>query len=237
MKIEILFPELSTLYGDAGNILYIKSCLKDAEITETHYQQEPLFAKERVDMIYIGSMTEHNQLFAIKYLLPYKERLVELIEDGVVFLATGNAMELFGEYIADDENKWEALGIFPFHSKRKTEYFRHNSHFLGDFDGIKIVGYKSQFSFCYGNFNEPFMKVAGGCGNNPEDIFEGIHHKNFFATYVIGPLLPFNPPFAKHLFSLAGYTGELSFEQEATDAYNCRLAHLTQENVNFYPRH
>ncbi len=237
MKIEILFPELSTLYGDAGNILYIKSSLKDAEITETHYQDKPLFAKERVDMIYLGSMSENNQLFAIKYLMPYKERLRELIEDGVVFLATGNAMELFGEYIADDENKWEALGIFPFYSKRKTHYFRHNSHFLGSFDGIEIVGYKSQFSYCYGDFKHPFIKVLGGCGNNPEDSFEGIHYKNFFATYVIGPLLPFNPYLAKHIFHLAGFEGEVAFEKEAIDAYECRLKHLKQEDVNFFPSH
>lgn len=237
MKIEILFPELCTLYGDAGNILYIKSSLKDAEITETHYQDKPLFAKERVDMIYIGSMSENNQLFAIKYLMPYKERLRELIEDGVVFLATGNAMELFGEYIADDENKWEALGLFPFYSKRKTHYFRHNSHYLGSFNDIEVVGYKSQFSFCYGDFKDPFMKVLGGCGNTPDDLNEGIHYKNFFATYVIGPLLPFNPYLAKHIFSLAGFEGEVAFEKEAIEAYECRLRHLKQEDVNFFPPH
>ena len=237
MKIEILFPELSTLYGDAGNILYIKSCFNSEDITETHYQDKPLFAAERVDMIYIGSMTENNQLKAIEYLLPYKERLLELIEDGVVFLATGNAMELFGEYIADDDNKWDALGIFPFYAKKKTEYCRHNCHFLGTFEGMNIVGYKSQFSFCYGDFKEPFIKVLGGYANNPEDSFEGIHHKNFFGTYVIGPLLPFNPPFAKYLFSLIGYEGKLSFEDDATEAYNYRLKHLKQDDVNFYPRH
>ena len=237
MIIEILFPELSTLYGDAGNTLYIKSCFEADAVRETHYQDKPLFAEKRVDMIYIGSMTESNQLLAIKYLLPYKKRIEELIEDGVVFLATGNAMEIFGEYIADDENKWDALGVFPFYAKKKTEYCRHNCHFLGNFEDMDILGYKSQFSYCYGNFENPFMKVTGGFGNNPEDNTEGIHYKNFFATYVIGPLLPFNPPFAKHLFSLAGFEGKLSFEKEAMDAYNYKLKHLKNPQVNFYPRH
>ena len=31
MKIEILYPELCTLYGDKGNMQYLKLCLPDAE--------------------------------------------------------------------------------------------------------------------------------------------------------------------------------------------------------------
>lgn len=233
MKIELLFPELSTLYGDAGNILYLKKTCKDAEFIETHLQDVPCFVSEEVDMIYIGSMTENNQLFAVKALKPYAQRIKELIDSGVVFLATGNAMELFGEYIAEGENKNEALGIFPFYSHRNVEYFRHNSHFLGRFNDIEVVGSKSQFAYCYGKFEHPFMSVAGGCGNNPEDKTEGIHYRNFFATYVLGPILPLNPPFAKHILSLAGFDGALAFEKEAIDAYNFRLNNLKLDGVKF----
>ena len=39
MKIEFLFPELSTVYGDAGNSLYIRKSIKDADIIETKLEK------------------------------------------------------------------------------------------------------------------------------------------------------------------------------------------------------
>lgn len=233
MKIELLFPELSTVYGDAGNALYLKKTCKDAQFIETHLQDKPHFVSGNVDMIYLGSMTEKSQIFAINALKPYVNRIKELIENGVVFLCTGNSMELFGEYIAEDDKKVEALGVFPFNSKRSSEYFRHNSMFLGDFEDIEVVGCRSQFAYVYSKSDTPFMKVKGGIGNNPDDKFEGIHYKNFFATYVLGPLLPLNPKLTKHILSLAGFSGEVAFEKEAMDAYNLRLEKLKEEGVNF----
>ena len=43
MKIEILYPELCTLYGDKGNMQYLKLCLPDAEFVETTLNAKPLF--------------------------------------------------------------------------------------------------------------------------------------------------------------------------------------------------
>ncbi|MGN0447195.1 MAG: hypothetical protein ACI4GC_01465 [Acutalibacteraceae bacterium] len=237
MKIEILFPELCNLYGDSSNMRYLSACAPEAEITYTANYSEPLFAKERVDLIYLGSMTENNQLLAIKKLKKYTGRIKELIEDGVIFLVTGNAIELFGEYIAKGEEKNEALGIFPFYAKRKVEYFRHNSMFLGQFENMEIVGCKSQFSYLYGSFNHPFIKVTGGYGNNPgdeSDKNEGIRYKNFFATYLLGPLLVLNPLFTKYILRLLDCNDSLAFEKEAMDAYNFRLEGLKQEGVNFF---
>jgi len=90
MKIELLFPELSTVYGDAGNALYLKKTCKDAQFIETHLQDKPHFVSGNVDMIYLGSMTEKSQIFAINALKPYVSRIKELIENGVVFLCTGS---------------------------------------------------------------------------------------------------------------------------------------------------
>ena len=233
MKIELLFPELCTVYGDAGNVLYLKKSCKDAEFIETALQSKPYFIDNDVDMILIGSMTEKSQLFAINALKPYINRIKECIEAGVVFLCTGNSMELFGEYIAEDDTKWDALGIFPFYSKRSSEYFRHNSMFLGEFEDIEVVGCRSQFAYIYSKCDTPFMSVKGGIGNNPDDKSEGIHYKNFFATYVLGPILPLNPKLTKKILSIAGFKGEVAFEKEAMEAYNLRLTKLKEEGINF----
>ena len=39
MKIEILFPEYCNLFGDYGNMMYLKACLPDAEICRDIYEQ------------------------------------------------------------------------------------------------------------------------------------------------------------------------------------------------------
>ena len=53
---------------------------------------------------------------------------------------------------------------------------------------------------------------------------EGIRVNNFMATYVIGPLLVLNPPFAKYLLEKCGAdSGDLAFEEAAMEAYDARV--------------
>ena len=238
MIVEVLYPEFGNLFGDMANMRYLQACAPDIEFVYTDIRSTPRFVNERVDMLYLGSMPERKQVMAMEQLKPHVQRLKELIEDGVVVLATGNAMELFGQYISDlgDNcgNKTEMLGLFPFHADRKIQEIRHNSMFLGDFDGIAMVGCRSQFSFCRGEFTHPFIQVRGGCGNSPEDKTEGIHYKNLFATYLLGPLLVLNPQFTKYLLRLLGHDDTLAFEQQAMEAYQLRLSQLEDPNANFH---
>ena len=37
MKIEILFPEICNLFGDMGNMKYLKKCLPNAEFISTAF--------------------------------------------------------------------------------------------------------------------------------------------------------------------------------------------------------
>lgn len=110
MKIEILFPESCNLYGDTSNMKYLKKCLPNEEYIETWLEAEPAFVSQDVDFIYMGAMTERMQERVIQKLLPYKERIKELIEKNVVFLLTGNAIEVLGKYIEnEDGSKIEGL--------------------------------------------------------------------------------------------------------------------------------
>ena len=144
MKIEMLYPEVCNLFGDISNIKYLKKCLPDAEIIKTEINSEPAFVTQDIDMIYMGPMPENIQEVAIRKLRPYKERIEELIKKNVVFLVTGNAIELFGKYIEnEDGSKIEALSIFDIYAKRDMMH-RHNSIFLGKYEDIEIVGCKSR---------------------------------------------------------------------------------------------
>lgn len=225
LKIEILFPEFCNLYGDISNMKYLKKCLPNANFIETAFDEEPCFAKEKVNFIYLGPMTENMQEKVITKLKPYKERIEELIEENIIFLITGNAIEIFGKYIEnEDGSKIEALGIFDTYAKRDMLH-RHNSIFIGKWDNIDIVGFKSQFTFAYGNNEENyFAKVEKGIGLNKESKLEGIMKNNFIGTYLIGPILILNPLFTKKLIEKMGVKEKkLAFEEDLKAAYNQRL--------------
>ena len=104
MKIEILFPEICNLFGDISNIKYLKKCIPEEEYIETALNDEPAFVSQDVNFIYLGPMTERTQEKVIKKLLPYKERIEELISKDVVFLFTGNALEILGKYIENEDS-------------------------------------------------------------------------------------------------------------------------------------
>lgn len=239
MKIEILFPEIAGLYGDLANMKYLSQCVKDAELVYTNLDKEPAFLTEDISMIYMGGMTEKKQEIVIEKLMPYKEAIIKEIEKNTVFLVTGNAIEIFGSYIEkDDKNRIEALGIFPIHAKREM-FNRYDSLVLGEFEDMKIVGFKSQFSHSYADnrdevFEEYFYKVIRGAGLNPDSNLEGIRRNNFFASYTIGPLLVLNPYFTKYIIKLLGIENPiLAFEEANIEAYETRLAEFEKENIKF----
>ena len=225
LKIEILFPEFCNLYGDISNMKYLKKCLPNASFHETAFDEEPLFTKEEVNLIYLGPMTESMQEKVITKLKPYTDRIKELIEKNVIFLITGNALEIFSKYIEnEDGTKIEGLGIFDIFAKRDMLH-RHNSIFIGEWENIEIVGFKSQFTMCYGE-NEDcyFSKVEKGIGINEESSLEGIQKNNFIGTYLIGPILILNPLFTKKIIEKMGIKNKkLVFEEDVMAAYKQRL--------------
>lgn len=225
LKIEILFPEFCNLYGDISNMKYLRKCLPNANFVETAFDEEPTFVKEKVNFIYLGPMTESMQEKVIIKLKPYKKRIEELIEENVVFLITGNAIEIFGKYIEnEDGSKIEALDIFNTYAKRDMLH-RHNSRFIGKWEDIEIVGFKSQFTFSYGdNTKNYFAEVEKGIGLNKETNLEGIQKNNFIATYLLGPILILNPLFTKKLIEKMGIeSSNIAFEEDTSAAYKQRL--------------
>ncbi len=232
MKIEVLFPEICNLYGDLANIRYLQKSNKKIKVIETKLTDEPYFVHHKPDLIYMGCMTEHSQELVIKKLMPYKERIKELIKDNVHFLITGNALEIFGKEIVDEDIKIPCLNIYNTVAKRDMMH-RFNSLYVGEFKNIKIVGFKSQFTHSYGKV-KPLFTTIRSCGLNPDTKEEGIRIHNFMATYVIGPLLLLNPLFTKWLLKEFNITNDLAFEKEAIDAYNYRLEdYLKKENIYY----
>ena len=225
IKIEVLFPEFGNLYGDMGNINYLEKCIPNAEIVKTSIDDEPAFLNEKINLIYLGPLTERKQEIIIEKLQPYREKIEEEINKGTPFLFTGNAVEILGKSIEnEDGTSIEGLGIFDFLTKRDM-LNRFNCLVLGKYEDIKIVGFKSQFTKLYGNNEDNyFINCEMGIGFNNENSKEGIKKNNFIGTHIIGPILILNPLLTLKLMKTMGIEEpKLAFEKDVIEAYNIRL--------------
>ena len=235
LLIEVLYPELNHLYGDRGNLCYLKSKLEVMGVpyrfVETHLGEEPVFAKEEVDFLYIGPTTESYQQMEAEALLPYRDALRARMDSEKVTLMTGNAFELLGQSVkAENGEEFSCLGILPTFAKRFTR-LRYNDLSLGTWQGEKIVGFKNQLSHSYVPEGKeapvPFLDMQKGSGWNPDVKQEGFFQNFFFATYMIGPILPLNPGFSekilKAMYPEIEVVPKLPYEWEA---YTRRLSEL-----------
>ena len=235
MIIEVLFDEICNLYGDPQNAKYLSLSLPDSQVVRTSLDSEPYFANNRPDIILIGSMSDSMYCNVIEKLKRYKQRIIDLIEEGVVFLVTGSACEVFCHNIENVtlDTKTEGLGLIPFDSKINW-FDRYNGKVLGKFNKMTLTGFKSQFSMLYGNHNnDQFLVVERGIGINRESKLEGYRYRNFFVTQMLGPILPLNPEFCEYLISLTGVNATAAFKEEAMSAYHQRLKEFFDPKIKF----
>lgn len=192
MKIVIanLYYDLLNLYGDSGNIKAIKKALESqkikVEIINLSINDELDF--EKYDFVYIGSGTEYNQTLVLNHIINYKDKITKYIENNKFFLVTGNSIELFGKYIINS-NEIKCLNIFNYNSIKQEK--RIVKETLTNFEFIKkqVIGFENHECITQNNKYNPMFKN--------DNIKEGINYKNFYATYLLGPLLIRNPELLK----------------------------------------
>jgi len=243
MKIEVLFPEICNLYGDLANIRYLKESDPSIEIIETSLKDTPAFVSSKVDLIYMRTTTEAGLKLCYEALFPHRKKLLSLIDEGVFILLTGNAQDLFGNYItSDDGSEYRGLGIINCITKYQMMN-RHNSFYIGDFNNgdetIQIVGFKSIFGHCYADnmgFTDGLLfDTKKGFGRNPSVKEEGFRINNLMSTTLTGPLLPLNPLFTRWLLKSLGSSCDPAYLESAMDAYKQRL--LEFNNDHFDPNY
>lgn len=224
MTIEYIYPEIANLFGDSANFKYLKKSIPDSDFIETGLNDTPAFVSCEPALVYMGSMTESGQRLALSRLMPYKDRLRELIDSGTHFLFTGNSFELFGKYVEQNDERIPALSILDYYAVCDTGK-RYNGFFLGEHDGIKITAFNSRFSNVFPGDNvQGFAKCIRGRGLNAQCAYEGVIKNNFIGTYLLGPLLVQNPLFMHRLMQDLGLKDEPAFFSAGMEAYSKRLA-------------
>ena len=231
MKIVIayLYYDLLNLYGESGNLKALKSQLENQGIEPIikflTIDDELDFTK--YDLVIMSAGTEHNQRIVLHHLLPYKGDIKKALESNKFILITGNAIDLFGKYILSNKKKTKCLGIFDYHIKESERRIVNDALFLDKDTNEYIIGFQNQSSILSHN-KYPLFDVLIGTGSANGSKSEGIHYKNFYGTYLIGPLLVRNPSFIERFtkelilsidpkFKFKEF--DFEFEREAYDKY------------------
>ncbi len=208
IKVAHLYYDLMNLYGENGNIRFLKKILNnqglDVKISQLTIGDEIDFSA--YDFFYIGCGTDENLLIVLDDIKKYKKSIKKCINDKKFFLATGNSIELFGTVMfgEDFDNPgslipYEGLGIFDYHSPLEKTRIVGEQYYETDLIPEKIIGFQNR-SHSIEGCNDNLFKVINGCGySSTNSNYEGIHKNNFFGTYLFGPILVRNPYFTDYL--------------------------------------
>ena len=238
--IEVLFPDFGTQAGDNGNEMYLRACLPQAKFVGDNPGERPYFADDEPSLILMGGMSERQQEMAIETLMPYRDRLNDLVEAGVPMLFAGSAPDILGKEILNpDGTSIRGLGLLDCMVSRDIPARYHDVN-VGTFEPgdvakpLEVVGYKIQFTQVYGdNGNCYFLKDEVGFGLNKDTKLEGYRRGNLIATWLIGPLLPLNPDFSRWLLDLIGCKGvALPYEGQARSSFEWRIKELRRPGMH-----
>ena len=185
INICYLYYDLLNLYGEIGNI---KAITKAFETQKIKVNVDKLSIGDNIDfnkydLIYIGCGTENNLLIVLNDLLKYKKEIKEYIESNKFIIATGNSIDLFGKEI----NSTKALNIFNYSTKFIDKRIVGDYIIDTDLVDSKIIGFQNSGSVIENN-DIPFIN---------KEI--GVNYKNFYGTYLLGPVLIRNPKLNKYI--------------------------------------
>lgn len=218
MKITIghLFYDILNLYGESGNVLALKHALEmqDIEVEIKNLSLNDSIDFNLLDFIYIGSGTKQNEQLAIEYLKNYKEDILQYVMNKKFFFVTGNSIEMFGKYIKElDNSQFNCLEIFDYYTEVTKTRLVCECIFKHEELDCKILGFENHQGITKDN-TSPLFTVVKGYGNQG---VEGFVKDNFYATYLIGPILARNPEFLEYITKKLITSLDKDFEFKAFD--------------------
>ncbi len=227
IKILHLYYDLLNLYGESGNIRILEKKLEDNGFKVV---VDLKTIGDEIDLdcyqfVYMGSGTESKLYRCARHFVSLKEQIERYINDGRIFLATGNSCELLGRSIVSGEGeKIPCAEIFDFEtthnfSVRKTGDVICNCSFIPE----KIVGFINNCS-TVSDISEPMLTFELG-GNG--DRGDGVRKNNAFATHITGPLIVKNPYFLRYVMNIICDMFKVEAVQDNIDDYQYQGYRIT----------
>lgn len=215
MRILHLYYDLLNLYGEYANVLVLKKHLEDQGF---EVEVDKLTVKDKInfnayDFIYCGSGLESNLKLALLDLRKREKSFKEALNSGTYMLFTGNAMELLGENIDEEEG----LGVVPISSNTTS------SRYTGDIvvenkNFGEVVGFINKSTLIVENSKDMLFKyIFKDKSLKDANEGEGYRYKNLFGTHIIGPILSKNPKLIKYFVKQLARTKDRSFVYKEFD--------------------
>ena len=237
LELAYLYPRLLNIYGDRGNILALRyRCnARGINLNVTTIEIGENIQRDKFDIYFIGGGQDQQQQVVAGDLLQKKSVIISAIDNDAVFLAICGGYQLLGKYYrTKDGNELkgiEAVDIYTLAGEKRM---------IGNVvcklldSGERIVGFENHSGKTYlGSGVKPLGKVIQGSGNNGEDGYEGIRHKNVFGTYLHGSLLPKNPYLTDEIILLALERKGLRLPELVIDDAIENIAHKKAEKISY----
>ena len=191
ITIATLYSNELALYGENGNIKALIYALEKENIKYKLIQveKEDKLDFSKYNFVYLGSGRAKYLEEIKKRLLPYKDEILEYIENDNILLATGNAISIL-----------DFLELYEVKLYEKRKHLLEKKELKLDL----LIKIDATTSLCKGNIkgfqNTEYLikttknimfNINNGVGNN-ETMMEGFQYKNLYATSIIGPLLARN---------------------------------------------
>ncbi len=230
-KILHLFPRLLSLYGEYGNLVVLKNALEKGgfEVSITACE-DGIADFGAYDLVYAGAGTEDNLLEAASRLENSAQSIQSAAHAGTLFLATGNAMTLFGKTVIFGSRQTAGVSLLPY-----TTTIREDKRYLGDVlttdsnvCAARTLGFINT-SCVYTGVEKPLLVLELGktLGNDKASSADGALEPFFIGTQLIGPFLAKNPHFLSYVYGkLTGETLTLSPDCSQVRAYDVAAAQL-----------
>lgn len=210
VRVLALYPEQMNIYADRGNIIFLRRRCEWRGIGFSYATAGPGEGIDPAahDLIYIGGGQDRDQrLVADDMLRTKRDALAAAIDDGAAVLAVCGGYQLLGHSYQLGEERIPGLGVADLETVRAP-----GPRLIGNVaiavelgtGPMTLAGFENHGGRTHlGPEAEPLGRVLRGFGNNGEDGLEGARRRNLFGTYLHGPLLPKNAPFADHLIALS----------------------------------
>lgn len=160
---------------------------------------------DSADIIFMGNGKPQNISAAEGHFLKYKDKILSAAENGKPFVVTGSANMLLGKSMSFlDGTELEGIGLLDCTCAEFDGLYVTTAVLEPDFAPQQHV-FGAYYRFAEQNFitpNEhPLFKVlkAGKNEKGALGMTEGVHYKNVFATWCLGPVLVRNPVMMKKI--------------------------------------
>ncbi len=234
IKIAHLYYDIMNLYGENGNVRFLKSKLEEQDIKVDIYflSLEDKIDFTKYDIFYIGSGTDNNKKLVLENILKYKDDIENAISQNKFFFITGNSYDLFGQGIKKQDNSFiDGLKIFEYTTTEEDFRIIEDQYYSTDLIDYNILGFQNRISVSSAT-GDSLFKVIKGTGSAPNINTEGTLYNNFYGTYLLGPLLVRNPYLTDYFVKKICEANQITYKKVDTNNVSYKAYH--EFIKNFY---